>query len=169
MLNGPRPSDSVKVQNRDGASPFVLSCDHASNFVPPDYGTLGLDPFELTRHIAWDPGALPVASRMADALDATLVQSCISRLVIDCNRPLDAPDLFRTVSETTAIPGNQAIDRCRRAPRRIALAYTPFHEAIDTVVATSAWREARKRGWCRSIPSRRSTRGRAALADRHHP
>jgi len=125
--------EAVKVHNRDGASPFVLLCDHASNFVPPAYGTLGLDPFELTRHIAWDPGALPVASMLADALDATLVQSCISRLIVDCNRPLDAPDLFWTVSESTVIPGNQAIDGAAAAAR-IGLAYTPFHEAIDTVV-----------------------------------
>ena len=70
----------------------MIVCDHASNFIPQEYGTLGLDAAELKRHIAWDPGALPVAERMAAALDAVLVQSCVSRLVIDCNRPLDAPD-----------------------------------------------------------------------------
>ena len=126
--------NAVKVHNRDGASPFVLLCDHASNFIPAAYGTLGLDASELSRHIAWDPGALPVASMMAAALDAPLVQSCISRLVIDCNRPLDAPDLIWTVSESTVIPGNQNNDAADRATR-IALAYTPFHDAIDALVS----------------------------------
>ena len=57
------PSNAAKVTNRDGSSPFVFVCDHASNFVPPQYGTLGLDASDLTRHIAWDPGALPVVQQ----------------------------------------------------------------------------------------------------------
>jgi len=123
----------VEVERPAGASPYVFVCDHASNFIPAGYGTLGLDAAELTRHIAWDPGALPVARELSSALDATLIHSGISRLVIDCNRPVDAPDLFWTVSETTVIPGNQKLDEAARA-ERIALAYTPFHEAIDRVV-----------------------------------
>lgn len=128
------PTDAAKATNRRGASPFVIVCDHASNFVPPEYGALGLDPAELTRHIAWDPGALPVARRMADMLDATLVESCISRLVIDCNRPLDAPDLIWEVSETTEVPGNRNLGAAERA-QRVALAHRPYHDLIDAVVA----------------------------------
>lgn len=125
--------EAVRVHNPEGRSPYVLVCDHASNFLPPEFGTLGLSPADLTRHIAWDPGALPVALQMAEALDAPLVHSCISRLVIDCNRPLDAGNLFWTVSEDTVIPGNQNIDVTERG-RRIALAYDPFHDAIDRLI-----------------------------------
>jgi predicted N-formylglutamate amidohydrolase len=127
------PSDMVRVRNPGGSSPWVIVCDHASNFVPRQYGTLGLDAAALTRHIAWDPGALPVAERMAQKLDATLVQSCVSRLVIDCNRAFDAPDLIATLSETTEIPGNRNLSSDELA-RRIALAHRPFHDAIDEVV-----------------------------------
>ncbi|RUV71253.1 MAG: N-formylglutamate amidohydrolase [Mesorhizobium sp.] len=126
--------ETVRVTNPGGSSPFVLTCDHASNFLPPEFGTLGLAAGELSRHIAWDPGALPVARRMAEALDATLVETRISRLVIDCNRPLDAPDLVPPVSETTAIPGNAGLTAEGRA-RRIALAYDPFHAAIEDVIS----------------------------------
>jgi len=133
-LDGLAPTDAAKVTNRRGASPFVIVCDHASNFVPEEYGTLGLDRAELTRHIAWDPGALPVARRMADMLDATLVESCISRLIIDCNRPLDAADLIWEVSETTEVPGNRGLGADERA-RRVALAHRPYHDLIDAVVA----------------------------------
>lgn len=128
------PSNAAKVTNRGGSSPFVIVCDHASNFIPKEYGTLGLDPAELTRHIAWDPGALPVAQRTAAALDAPLVESCISRLVIDCNRPPDAPDLISQISEMTKIPGNQGLD-ARERTRRIALAHQPFHDLIDGMIA----------------------------------
>ncbi|TIX52828.1 MAG: N-formylglutamate amidohydrolase, partial [Mesorhizobium sp.] len=82
---------------------------------------------------AWDPGALPVARRMAEALGATLVETRISRLVIDCNRPLDAPDLVPPVSETTAIPGNTGLSEKQRAAR-IALSWQPFHDAVASII-----------------------------------
>ena len=127
------PSETVRVTNPGGSSPFVFTCDHASNFLPAEFGTLGLPAEDLSRHIAWDPGALPVASRMAAALDATLVETRVSRLVIDCNRPLDAPDLVPAVSETTAIPGNSGLSDKQRAAR-IDLAWRPFHDTIAQIV-----------------------------------
>jgi len=139
-----RTPQAVRVTNPGGASSFVFTCDHASNFLPAGFGTLGLPAADLARHIAWDPGALPVASRMAAALDATLVETGISRLVIDCNRPLDAPDLIPPVSETTVIPGNAALSAEQRAAR-IAMAWQPFHETVEQVVESrlAAGRETR--------------------------
>ncbi len=125
--------EPVRITNRGGRGAYVLVCDHASNFIPADMGTLGLDASDLERHIAWDPGALPVARALAEALDAPLVESCISRLVIDCNRPFDAPDLISEISETTVIPGNASLDAAERA-RRIRLAHEPFHAAIEAVL-----------------------------------
>ncbi len=145
MTSGRSCSDSgqlpVRIANRDGGSPFVLTCDHASNFLPPQYGTLGLAPSEMSRHIAWDPGALPVAGLMAEMLDAPLVASGLSRLLIDCNRPLDAPDLIPGVSETTLIPDNTDLSAADRE-RRIALSWAPFHQAVDAVIEA---RQARRR------------------------
>ena len=73
----------VQVINATGQSPFVLACDHASNRIPAPYGTLGLTPHQRLMHIACDPGALAVALRLVDLLDAPLVASTVSRLVID--------------------------------------------------------------------------------------
>ncbi len=123
----------VRVTNRAGKSPFVLVCDHASNYLPPQYGTLGLKDADMLRHIAWDPGALPVALKVAAMLDAALVEAGVSRLAIDCNRPLDAPDLIPEISETTLIPGNAGLSREDRA-ERIALSWQPFHDAIEALV-----------------------------------
>lgn len=127
------PLGAVTVTNRAGAGRVVLLCDHASNFIPPEFGTLGLDPAELSRHIAWDPGALPVSLLLSQALDAPLVAAGMSRLVIDCNRPLDAPDLVPPVSETTRIPGNQDLGTVAKA-RRVSLSHTPFHAAVEALV-----------------------------------
>nr|WP_245450938.1 N-formylglutamate amidohydrolase [Pseudaminobacter arsenicus] len=123
----------VHVTNRSGTSPYVVICDHASNFIPAKFTGLGLSKADLERHIAWDPGAAPVARQMAGMLDATLIESGISRLVIDCNRPLDAPDLISTVSETTTVPGNADLSPAARQ-ERIDCSWQPFHDAIDEVV-----------------------------------
>ena len=57
---------------------------------PRRLGSLGLGLDDLATHIAWDPGAAEVARRLAELLDAPLVLSGYSRLVVDCNRPLNA-------------------------------------------------------------------------------
>jgi predicted N-formylglutamate amidohydrolase len=132
------------VTNPGGASPFVFTCDHASNFLPDELGTLGLPVAALSAHIAWDPGALPVARELAAALDATLVESCVSRLAIDCNRPLDAPDLVPAISETTVIPGNENLSAAAREAR-VALSWQPFHAAIEAVVRERLARGAETR------------------------
>jgi len=144
------PLGAVTVTNRAGAGKVVLLCDHASNFMPPEFGMLGLDPAELSRHIAWDPGALPLSLLLSQALDAPLVAAGVSRLIVDCNRPLDAPDLVPPVSETTPIPGNQDLDLPAKA-RRVALSHTPFHAAVEKLVEErlSAGRET----WLVSVHS----------------
>jgi len=117
------------VTNAAGSGRYIIVCEHASNWLPASLGTLGLETSEMHRHIAWDPGALPVARRLAELLDATLVESRVSRLAIDCNRPLDAVDLIPEISETTRIPGNVGLAAAAREAR-IALSYRPFHEAL---------------------------------------
>ena len=77
---------SVAVENADGAGRYVIVCDHASNDIPSEYADLGLTAAERAAHIAWDPGALGVAQALSKTLDAPLVRSTVSRLVIDCNR-----------------------------------------------------------------------------------
>ena len=126
-------SNTVRITNRNGRSPLVLICDHASNFIPKQFGGLGLGKRELESHIAWDPGALPVARRLSKALDATLIESRLSRLLIDCNRPLDAPDLICPVSEMTAVPGNANLSLEERQAR-VALSWQPFHEAVEQLI-----------------------------------
>jgi predicted N-formylglutamate amidohydrolase len=127
----------VRVSNPDGASQFVILCDHASNHIPDGFGTLGLDPDDLQKHIAWDPGALGVSRAMSRELDAPLVESCVSRLIIDCNRPLDAPDLVPSLSEVTTIPGNVSLDEAAKL-QRVALSHRPYHAAIEQLADARA-------------------------------
>ena len=48
----------------------LIICDHASNAIPPDYGTLGLPREALDRHIAYDIGAAEVTRALAAQLGA---------------------------------------------------------------------------------------------------
>jgi predicted N-formylglutamate amidohydrolase len=123
--------------NAEGRGAFAIVVDHASNRIPQRWGDLGLPPSERVRHIAWDPGALAVSLRLSELLDAPVVHSTVSRLVIDCNRDLDAPDLIPTISELTEIPGNVALSPDDRN-WRIAAAHAPFHGAIERLLDTRA-------------------------------
>lgn len=125
--------DSVRTINASGASPFVLVCDHASNRFPERYGDHGMTPHQRLMHIAWDPGALAVSMRLVELLDAPLVHSTVSRLIIDCNRNLDAVDLIPVISERTDIAANVGISQAER-DYRIRTFHTPFHAAIDALL-----------------------------------
>ncbi len=123
----------MEVTNANGSSPFVIVCDHASNRIPERYGDMGLSPVERASHIAWDPGALAVSRALSTMTDAPLVASTVSRLIIDCNRDLDAPDLIWTLSEATRIEANEDLAEEERA-YRIEHFHRPFHDAIDALL-----------------------------------
>jgi predicted N-formylglutamate amidohydrolase len=112
-----------------GTSALLLTCDHASAAIPRRLGTLGLPEAERRRHIGWDIGILEVALRLSARLDATLVHTGFSRLVIDCNRDPSRPDAIPETSDGTVIPGNAALTDAERQARRIAL-FEPYHAAI---------------------------------------
>jgi predicted N-formylglutamate amidohydrolase len=131
--------EAVAVDNPDGRGPFVFVCDHASNWVPPSLKGLGLPPGELERHIAWDPGALELARRLSDLLDAPLVHATVSRLVLDVNRDPTHHGSVVTRSEDTDIPGNHAISAEDRA-RRVQSIYEPYHHALAGVIEQSVAR-----------------------------
>ena len=117
------------VERENGASPFVLICDHAGRRIPRALGDLGVPASELTRHIAWDIGALGVSSHLAALLDATLIAQTYSRLVIDCNRPLTSPTSITQRSERTDVPGNRDLAPADRAAR-VREIFAPYHARI---------------------------------------
>lgn len=124
---------AATVENAKGSGSVVVLCDHAANRLPPRFGTLGLEPHHLSAHFAWDPGALGVARALAAALDAPLVASTVSRLVIDCNRDPSAEDSIVVIGETTPIPGNAGLSADERH-RRVSEVYEPFHAAATQTI-----------------------------------
>jgi predicted N-formylglutamate amidohydrolase len=116
-----------------GSGRLVLFCDHASNYIPPELHNLGLPPSDLARHIAWDIGAAGVTEALSEIFDAPAILCGASRLVIDCNRHLEASDLMAEISDGTAIPGNLHLDEAARTAR-IERWFHPYHDAVESVL-----------------------------------
>ena len=109
---------------------ILLLCDHASNALPPEYGSLGLPASELARHIGYDIGAAGVTRELAARLGCPAVLSHFSRLLIDPNRGEDDPTLVMRLSDGAIVPGNRHVDAAE-VGRRIARFHRPYHRAIE--------------------------------------
>jgi len=126
-------SELFEVHRDSGKGPYVIVCDHASNFVPDVLGNLGLTESDLSRHIAWDIGAAGVAELLSERFDSPAVFCGTSRLVVDCNRHLDAPDLIPKISDGTIIPGNCNVTESDKQAR-VRDYFQPYHETIEQVL-----------------------------------
>jgi predicted N-formylglutamate amidohydrolase len=133
LLLGAADVPPVHEDNAAGRSPFLLTCDHYGRLIPRLLGDLGLPENELTRHIAWDIGIAGVAEALAKHLDAHLIAQRYSRLVIDCNRPPQAPSSIPRISEATTIQGNEGLARDALEARRQAI-FDPYHQRIAEVI-----------------------------------
>jgi predicted N-formylglutamate amidohydrolase len=126
-------NSAFRILRPEGKGRFIIICDHASNRVPEDLDNLGLPPSELERHIAWDIGAAGVSEELSDIFDAPAILCGTSRLVVDCNRQLDAHDLIPEVSDGTPIMGNRNLSREARQSR-IEQWFEPYHAAVESVI-----------------------------------
>ncbi|MBR9836697.1 MAG: N-formylglutamate amidohydrolase [Rhodobacteraceae bacterium] len=133
-LLGPRDPAPVEIVNPGGRTPLLLVCEHAGQAVPEALGRLGVSQAQLDEHIGWDIGAAEVTRRLAAMLDAPAVLQRYSRLVIDCNRPPEAPDSCPPVSDGHVIPGNAALDPEARG-KRVDEIFRPFQGAVATALA----------------------------------
>ena len=128
-------SDSAYFVERESAqSPFVLVCEHASAFIPEPFEGLGLPEALREAHIAWDPGALDLARRLSQRLDAPLLAAGISRLVYDCNRPPESASAVPVTSEIFDVPGNRGLSQQALRDRADRI-YHPFHAALERLLA----------------------------------
>jgi predicted N-formylglutamate amidohydrolase len=130
---------SFEVVRGAAATPILILCDHATNLLPPEYGTLGLDDTQLSRHIAYDIGALAVARELGRQLKATVISTCFSRLLVDPNRGEDDPTLIMQLSDGAIVPGNTVLSPAERK-KRIRAFYNPYHSAITGEIDAMAAR-----------------------------
>lgn len=135
-MTASQQSAPYHVEGADRPARWVITCDHASNRVPEDVGggDLGLPRQDMERHIAYDIGAAGVARALAEALDAPVILSDFSRLVIDPNRGEDDPTLVMKLYDGTIIPANRHADAAE-VERRLELFHRPYHAALAELAA----------------------------------
>ncbi|UVK55752.1 N-formylglutamate amidohydrolase [Mesorhizobium sp. AR02] len=132
--------DNVEILNPDGGFPCLILCDHASSALPSRYGALGLAPDDLRKHIGVDIGIDGVARGLAARLDAPLLSTRWSRLLLDCNRWIADPRLILSESDGIDVPANHGITdeewqlRCDRY-------FWPYHRAVGRAVEALRMRE----------------------------
>jgi predicted N-formylglutamate amidohydrolase len=138
------------VQNGTSEIDFILiSCEHGGNRVPTRYRSMFTAYRSLLHsHSGYDLGALKLAKELAKALDALLVASTVSRLLVDLNRSLGhphafseatqriSPELRRQIVERYYLPHRQAVERhvelaAARRHRMIHLACHSFTPNLD--------------------------------------
>ncbi|MFM2128712.1 MAG: hypothetical protein RL477_258, partial [Pseudomonadota bacterium] len=108
---------------------IVLICDHASNRIPTELGTLGIAGDALALHVAWDIGAAAVTRGLAERLGLPAVLTTASRLVIDCNRVPGSAGSIPEVSHGIDAPGNRGLTLEQRRQRERDY-FHPYHAAI---------------------------------------
>jgi predicted N-formylglutamate amidohydrolase len=128
-LLGPDDPPPFAVYNENGKAPLLLLCDHASKAVPKSLNMLGITDAELSQHVGWDIGGLDSAIELSKQLDAPLVASGYSRLVIDCNRWPNGEGSTPELSDTVHVPGNRGITK-EQADARADACFWPYHREV---------------------------------------
>ncbi len=109
---------------------LLLSCEHATNFIPDAYSAL-FKPFteRLNTHQGVDFGALEAAQYMQQVFSCVLIQASTSRLLIDYNRSLHG-HCFSSISESLSPVEKEEV---------IATYYLPYRQKIiqqiDDIIA----------------------------------
>lgn len=107
-------------------SNILLTCEHGGNDVPDEYRHL----FENAQHVldthrGYDIGILPFAEEMAKCLEAPLLSSTISRLLVELNRSLGHPQLLSEFS--SPLTGDSRSELLRKY-------YYPHREMVEQAV-----------------------------------
>lgn len=102
-----------------GRVTLLVTCEHGGNRVPREHRALfaGQETL-LATHRAFDPGALDTAKLLARRLEATLIASTVTRLLVELNRSPSHPKLYSEVTRGLSPSARVAIRERYYAPHR---------------------------------------------------
>ncbi len=124
---------AYEILNPAGTANIILICEHASNYIQPEYHNLGLDMACLNKHIAWDIGMAQLTRQLSARLNAPAIMAKFSRLLIDPNREEDHKTLIPIVSDGIVIPENQTLSHEEIKSRKDRF-YHAFHDRAEILV-----------------------------------
>jgi predicted N-formylglutamate amidohydrolase len=112
---------------------LVVSCEHASNARPLDFDTTGIDDAVFETHSAWDPGARPIAERIARHFGAPAAYGRWTRLYCDLNRSPSNPEVVPDHAFGVDIPSNRHLDADARAAR-VEAHHRPYWDEVRGLI-----------------------------------
>jgi predicted N-formylglutamate amidohydrolase len=127
-------TDAYQVVDAGVPARLILSCEHASNRLPEPYRWPDEDRRLADTHWAYDIGATALGHALVSQMGAVLVSTRFSRLLVDANRDLAAPTLFREQADGLLIRLNASLEPAEKG-RRIERFFRPYHRAFRAVVA----------------------------------
>lgn len=115
----------------------LVTCEHGGNHVPAECAQWFAGREELLNsHRGYDIGALDLARRFAETLDATLVYSVTTRLLADLNRSPGNHALFSEVTAPLPRPERQRV---------LDAYYHPHRERVESILRK--WIESGRRAY----------------------
>jgi predicted N-formylglutamate amidohydrolase len=125
--------EACEVLGWPGHSALVLTCEHASNDVPPTCLVSRRDRPWLQTHWAFDIGAAELTREIVRDTGSAAVLARVSRLVCDTNRHPSDPTLIARSVEQHALSFNELLSATDRV-QRIERYHVPFHTAVDRLI-----------------------------------
>lgn len=126
----------------EGSSPLICSIPHAGTHIPAPYQSRFISEWAALRDSDWWVDRLYGFAR---DMDVTLVQTRISRSVIDVNRPADNRSLYPGQASTDLCPLNNFDGESLYLPGNTPTGqdiddrknnyYQPYHQALQTQIA----------------------------------
>lgn len=108
---------------------FIISCEHGGNKIPQAYRAFfkGKKPL-LQSHEGFDAGALSLARLLAKSLNAPLIGSTISRLLVDLNRSQGHPNFHSAITRQFPQALREEI---------VTRYYLPYREAVQNTIRSA--------------------------------
>jgi len=128
--------DSYEVYGFSDPTPFLITCEHASNRVPSPLRTNSQDRDWLRTHWGWDIGARSVCREVIRRTRSRGVFARYSRLICDANRAPDDPTLVLCAVEGCVLSFNAQVS-VEEIDRRLVQYHEPYHTAVDKMMADS--------------------------------
>jgi len=113
--------------------PIVLTCEHATNRLPPGTRVSRAERELLATHWGWDIGGWGLTRDLARRLRTSAIGGRWSRLWIDLNRRVDDPSLIRRSAEGVDFSWNRDVD-AEETEGRVVADHSPYHLEVDRLI-----------------------------------
>ncbi|MGE5670255.1 MAG: N-formylglutamate amidohydrolase, partial [Fibrobacterota bacterium] len=104
---------------------LFITCEHGGNTIPHRYCYLFDNTNILDTHRGYDPGALPLAKKIAGYNHCDLQYETICRLLVDQNRSIGHGSLFSRYSQKLSPQERESL---------LVRYYNPYHQKIRSIL-----------------------------------